>query len=99
MTVARISAYDPNGKMVYQHPLWIAALGKRRDEISAFEIFDYYLSRYDIEHFFRFGKEKLLLDDFQTFDTEHEEDWWRFATLTYTQLYLTRKLVALLPKQ
>ena len=32
-------------------------------------------------------------------DTEHEEDWWRFATLTYTQLYLARKLVALLPKQ
>ena len=99
MTVARISAYDPSGKMIYQHPLWIAVLGKRRNEISAFEIFDYYLSRYDIEHFFRFGKEKLLLDDFHTFDTEHEEDWWRLATLAYTQLYLARKLVALLPKK
>ena len=40
-----------------------------------------------------------MLDDFQTFDTEHEEDWWRFATLAYTQLYLARKLVALLPKK
>lgn len=99
MTVARVTAYNEAGKPIYRRPLWIAALGERRDEISAFEIFDYYLSRYDIEHFFRFGKDKLLLDGYQTPESEHEENWWRLSTLAYLQLYLARMSVPLLPKR
>jgi len=99
MTVARIMAFDEVGKPVYKRPLWIAVLGNRRAEISAFEIFDYYLSRYDIEHFFRFGKNKLLLDAYQTPEPEHEEDWWRLSSLAYLQLYLARMSVPLLPKK
>jgi hypothetical protein len=99
MTVARITAFDEAGKPIYKCPLWIAVLGDRRTEISAFEIFDYYLSRYDIEHFFRFGKDKLLLDAYQTPEAEHEENWWRLSSLAYVQLYLARMLVPLLPKK
>ena len=57
-----------------------------------------YLNRYDIEHFFRFGKQKLLLDSYQTPDIAHEEDWWRFVPLAYVQLYLANQLSDLLPK-
>jgi len=99
MTVARITAYDEAGKPIYKRPLWIAVLGNRRLDISAFEIFDYYISRYDIEHFFRFGKDKLLLDAYQTPESEHEEEWWRLSTLAYIQLYLARMSVPLLPKK
>lgn len=37
---------------------------KRRDDLSAEEVYDYYVDRYDIEHYFRFGKEKLLIDQY-----------------------------------
>lgn len=99
MTVARITAYNEAGKPVYKCPLYVAALGDRRDEVSAFDMFDYYLSRYDIEHFFRFAKDRLLLDAYQTPESEHEENWWRLSTLAYAQLYLARMSVPLLPKK
>ena len=63
------------------------------------ELSDPYNSRrYDIEHFFRFGKDKLLMAKHQTPDVKHEEAWWRFVFIAYVQLYLSRTQVLLLPK-
>jgi len=42
--------------------------------------------RLDIEHFFRFGKTRLLMDKIQTPDVEHEEAWWQLVMIAYTQL-------------
>ena len=46
-------------------------------EISVEEYFTHYQDRYDIEHFFRFGKNNLLMDQYQTPETKHEEAWWK----------------------
>ena len=50
--------------------------GLRRQELSLADIADSYFRRFDIEHFFRFSKQKLLLGSFQTPDVRHEENWW-----------------------
>ena len=56
------------------------------------EAWEAYGQRYDVEHYFRFGKQRLLMAAYQTPDVEHEENWMQIAALTYTQLWLARDL-------
>jgi hypothetical protein len=98
INLIKICVEDQNGKMLYKKPLWLAVFGNFRNEISLIECYQNYSSRYDIEHFFRFGKRKLLIGAYQTPDLEHEELWWNFCLLAYAQLYLGRTLTPLLPE-
>ncbi len=97
-TLIQILVLDQDGKAVFKHPLWLGAAGKRRAEVSVLDAYGYYDQRYDIEHFFRFGKGHLLMSSFQTADVVHEEDWWRLCLLAYAQLNLSSSLVAIVPK-
>jgi hypothetical protein len=97
-TLVRVCLYDPDGKLAFTNPLWLLAIGKHRRELSALEIYQAYGQRYDLEHFFRFGKQKLLLDAFQTPVTQHEENWWRLVALAYLQLWAARPCVQSLPR-
>lgn len=98
MTLIRITVFNDNDEAIFKRPLWLAVLGKRRSEISLVTIYQKYASRYDIEHFFRFAKSKLLLDVFQTPDVTNEENWWHLCALAYNQLYLAKALVGSTPK-
>ena len=54
--------------------------GKKGTKLSDYPLSDIFLSyrqRFDIEHFFRFGKNRLLMDKIQTPDVQHEESWWQ----------------------
>lgn len=97
-TLVKIRWYKAQGEALFQKPLWLIVMGDRRTEISLFDIHQSYLLRYDLEHFFRFGKQKLLLDKFQTPDAQHEENWWRLAALAYLQLWAAKDLIAQLPR-
>jgi hypothetical protein len=48
-------------------------MSDNRMKLSLLNTCQAYLQRYDLEHFFCFGKQKLLLDKFQIPDDEHEE--------------------------
>lgn len=98
MTVIRIQMLNEQGELVFTRPLWLSILGQRRDEIQLVDVYQTYHHRYDIEHFFRFGKNKLLLDSYQTSDVIHEENWWRLCMLAYNQLFLGKSLVTKLIK-
>jgi hypothetical protein len=98
LNILKAVVIDSDATLLFKRPLWIALIGERRDEISPQMAYNTYLNRYDIEHFFRFGKQKLLLDSYQTPELAHEEAWWRFVPLAYVQLYLANQLADLLPK-
>ena len=55
------------------------------------EIYWAYRNRYDIEHFFRFGKQKLLLDKYQTPDEEHLQNWMEIVSLAYWLLFVGKE--------
>ena len=99
MTLYQITVLDEQGKGLYKKPMWLALSGQRRHELTAEDAFNYYRLRYDIEHFFRFGKDKLLMHAYQTPDTQYEEAWWNLSSASYAQLYFARDAVPLLPKK
>jgi hypothetical protein len=67
-SLVKICWYNPKGEALFQKPLRLIVMGNKRTELSLLDIHQSYLQRYDLEHFFRFGKQKLLLDKFQTPD-------------------------------
>jgi hypothetical protein len=97
-TLVKIRWYNSQGEALFQKPLWLIVMGKRRTELTLLDIYQAYLKRYDLEHFFRFGKQKLLLDKFQTPDDNHEENWWRLVALAYLQLWVAKDWVSQLPR-
>lgn len=97
-TLARVRLLDAQGKAVFARDLWLIVLGQRRGELSLLDIAQAYQQRYDLEHFFRFGKQHLLLDGYQTPCTEHEENWVRVVKLSYVNLWLLSPLVESLPR-
>jgi hypothetical protein len=98
LTLIRIDAFKPNGKSLYRRPLWLIVAGNRRAEIALPDIWRAYAQRYDIEHYFRFGKQRLLMSSFQTPDLNHEENWWHLTMLAYCQLYFAAPLALQLPR-
>lgn len=94
----QICVHSGSGKLFFKKPLWLMVSGKKRLELSLKNIFDAYRQRFDIEHFFRFGKNKLLMDKSQTPDVDHEEAWWQLNMIAYAQLYLACDLAKNAPK-
>jgi hypothetical protein len=97
-TLVKIRWYNQKGEALFQKPLWLIVMGDRRTELSLLDIYEAYLQRYDLEHFFRFGKQKLLLNKFQTPDDQHEEHWWRLVALAYLQLWAAKDMASNLPR-
>lgn len=97
-TLVCITRYNEDGTPAFKRPLWLLVMGDRRHELSLEQIYLAYQARFDIEHFFRFGKQKLLLTRFQTPDVEREESWWQLTHLAFAQLWLARHLVDTLPR-
>lgn len=95
-TLVRVMVTDTDGKPVFKRPLWLSVILERLKSLSLLEI--YQAQRYDIEHFFRFGKQKLLTTSYQTPDVEHEENGWQIPGLAYVQLFLARHLAESLPR-
>lgn len=84
----RIELLDPQTQQaIFKRPMWLSAWGKRAHELSLESIFWAYRHRFDMEHFFRFGKQKLLLDKYQTPDEEHLDSWLDIVNLAYWLLW------------
>jgi hypothetical protein len=97
-TLVRVEVLNDDGQPRFKHPIWLLVVGERRHELSLADIYQAYAQRSDIEHFFRFGKQKLLLTDYQTPETEREEVWWGLSHLAYLQLWVAREAATALPR-
>jgi hypothetical protein len=97
-TLMRIARFDEQGVQVGQQPLWLLVIGEQRHPLSLLHIYHAYTRRFDLEHFFRFGQQKLLLVDFQTPQTQREEKWWQLVHIAYAQLWVAREVASLLPR-
>ncbi len=83
--LARICLCNANGVLAYPQALWVIVMGEQRGTLTPLDIFTTYDQRYDLEHFFRFGKQRLLLDGFQTPEVQHELCWSRIISIYILQ--------------
>lgn len=97
-TLLRVVVWDGRGRPLFRRPLWLIVMGGRRDEVSTQDTYVAYLCRSQLEHFFRFGKQRLLLNRYQTPVTSREEQWWRLVHLAYQQLWVARTAAQNLPR-
>ena len=93
-TLVRARVLDAEGKPIHKQALWLLVIGARRHELSLVDTWEAYGRRYDLEHFFRFGKQRLLLTAFQTPETKSEENWWQLVQLAYVLLWLSRSIAS-----
>ena len=97
-TLVRVQVYREDGTRLYRRALWFLIMGERRAEIPVTAAYDAYQQRFDIEHGYRFCKQRLLLSAYQTPDVAHEEHWWHLVHLAYLQLWIAREVAELLPR-
>jgi hypothetical protein len=97
-TLVKITACDQKGNPVFAKPIWLIVVGQQREQLSLAQIFQAYHARSNLEHFFRFGKQHLLLTDSQTPITAREERWWHLVHIAYAMLWMTRHLANHLPR-
>lgn len=93
LRLVHIQVTDEDGKAVFKKPLHLVAFGPRQEELTLREIYTAFKERFNLEHFFRFGKQRLLLARAQTPIVETEENWCDLVALTYQQLFLARRAV------
>lgn len=98
-TLVRIRMLAADGRPVFKRTMWLLVMGDRRHQLSLLEVHQAYTQRYDLEHFFRFGKQRLLMASYQTPDVEHEENWCHLVQLAYVQLWLARCLANTISRQ
>ena len=96
--LVRVICVDEADNPVFKRPMWLLVFGNKRNELTLTDIVKAYQQRYDIEHFFRFGKQKLLLTAAQTPNVGTEENWWQIVMLAYTQLWAARHLAQQTPR-
>ncbi|MHC5720433.1 MAG: NF041680 family putative transposase, partial [Nostoc sp.] len=66
-TLLRVHVTDDTGNSVWK-PMWLIVIGDRRQEISPLVAYQTFRQRFDIEHMFRNGLQRLLMTQFQTPD-------------------------------
>lgn len=91
-SVYRIWVYNEDGSTKYSEPLWLIAAGKKAQKLSLEAVFYAYDLRFNIEHWFKFAKEHLLLDKFQSPEICNHEQWLLFPMIATHMLYHAKDL-------
>ena len=87
--VIRVEVFS-GSRRVYAKGLWLLVTGRRRSEISSMRCYWSYTRRFDLEHFFRFQKQRIVLTHLQTPNTRHEENAWWLSLFSYWMLYCVK---------
>ena len=96
--LVKIVMRNKQGDCLYKKPIWLISTGKEARKISCQKIWKHYKQRFDIEHFFKFAKSRLLMESFQTPDTPQEENWMTFVMLAAHNIYHARLLAKYQPR-
>jgi hypothetical protein len=89
--VARITVKNQTGDLVYARPLWTMVVGSWPSDWPITYIWHDYHLRFDVEHFFRFGKSRLLLVNYQSPEVLNEENWKQFCMVAYPEYFMIAK--------
>ena len=63
------------GERVFKHDVFVAVVGEKRKRLKIEEIAEVFYHRFDLEVTNRFMKQNLFLEDYQTPDIQHLDNW------------------------
>ena len=63
------------GKRVFNRDVFVAVVGQERKKLRIEEVAEVFYHRFDLEVTNRFMKQNLFLEDYQTPDIEHLDNW------------------------
>jgi len=76
------------GTLVFRKEMYLALTGKRKDSLTLRQVYELYLHRYDIEPYFRFAKQNMLLQNYQTPDVQHFDNFLLVQQLAAVLLHV-----------
>lgn len=89
MDMLRIMVLDAHTQLpVFNRPLFVGICGKRKEEIGTAEGQRQYRERYEVEPYYNFAKNRLLLDKLQTPVLGHLDTWLRIVQVTSWLLFV-----------
>ena len=91
---AEVFLKEDSSKKVFSNPLLVLVIGERKDELNSRQVYESYRDRFDIEHNFRFLKQKLLFCKYQTAEVQRLVNWWWICLMAYWLLYFVREVPA-----
>lgn len=87
--VVKIEVHDAQTKgLVFKRSMFLCVFGKRKHQIPTKDIQPQYKERYDVEPSYRFAKQQLLLNDFQTPELKHLDNWIIMVQLSLWLLFV-----------
>lgn len=90
--VVRVQILDARDHhLVFQRPLFLAVSGQCKNQLDSRFVRAQYRERYDVEPYYRFAKNKLLLDKLQTPIAAHLDPWLRIVQATSWLLFTARQ--------
>ncbi len=79
-----------NRQTIFARPLFVAVCGKRKSHVDSALAQEQYRERYDVEPYYRFAKNKLLIDKLQTPIAECLDPWLRMVQISSWLLFTAR---------
>lgn len=88
LDVLRIQVLDAQSRQpIFDRPMFLAVSGKRKNHVDSALAQAQYRERYDVEPYYRFAKNKLLMDKLQTPAAEHLDAWLHMVQITSWLLF------------
>lgn len=84
---------------LFSQDMFIALNGKQKRDVTTQQSYHSYRHRYDIEPYFRFAKQKLMLQKLQTPDVEHFDNWLLVVEFATWLLYAASKETRFRPRK
>jgi hypothetical protein len=92
LDVLRVQVLDAESRQaIFDRPLFVAVSGKRKNQVDSALAQEQYRERYDVEPYYRFAKNQLLMDKLQTPDAKHLDPWLRIVQITSWLLFTARQ--------
>jgi hypothetical protein len=89
--VLRIQVLDARTRQpIFDRPLFVAVSGKRKSQVDSLLAQQQYRERYDVEPYYRFAKNQLLMDKLQTPTAKHLDSWLRIVQISSWLLFTAR---------
>jgi len=92
LDVLRVQVLEAQSRQaIFDRPMFLAVSGKRKSQVDIALAQEQYRERYDVEPWYRFAKNQLLMDKLQTPAAEHLDPWLRMVQISSWLLFTARE--------